>query len=273
MPRKPREFPPVESVESEAQPTEEDNPLNDTALNLHAKEMYTTDTSTPVSGADIISDGVAFPRAMYDDASYEKAFEAEKKLVMEKLAAPVPAQFIRQRQGYNGAKSYSYVDQAYVIRRLNEFFGLDWNSTVKELKVIDRVAYAVVCISTKYGHREDAGVNAIQAARNEEADDRAYDTAIKGAVSDALKRAARQLGEALGLSLYPDIAAEGGVQQPAAQEASNGKIYCDEPNCGREIRGFTGRDGTVISTESWAASMRRKLGGAYCYDHYKARKP
>ena len=112
-----------------------------------------------------------------------------------------------------GGKKLSYMGGETVIKTLNDAFGYDgWSSEVRsttreETQKDDKGRYHVAYVATvrvthrrSGAYREDCGVG--------DAIDRslasASGNALKGAVTDALKRAARQFGEKLGNSLYHD---------------------------------------------------------------------
>lgn len=112
-----------------------------------------------------------------------------------------------------GGKKLSYMGGETVIKTLNDAFGYDgWSSEVRsttreEAQKDDKGRHHVAYVATvrvthrrSGAYREDCGVG--------DAIDRslasASGNALKGAVTDALKRAARQFGEKLGNSLYHD---------------------------------------------------------------------
>lgn len=263
MPRKPREVIPADEGEEEI--SAEENPLADADIQAENIKEYAANQA-PVWEPE------------------EIAWDRKKDDIREQLAQPVPAKYIKQLQGYD------YIDGAYVIRKLNELFGVEWDSSVINLTIIEAersqtrpdgthfmtkaptAVWATVEVRTQYCRKQDVGVNAVQGDSA-----RALDTAIKGAATDGLKRAARQLGEALGLSLYPDVTSEHEPKQQAApqqqaprQQApapqAKGGVTCDV--CGVQIKGFQGRDG-FVQPEDWANITRRKAGQALCYDHWK----
>ncbi|HUW96997.1 MAG TPA: Rad52/Rad22 family DNA repair protein [Anaerolineae bacterium] len=137
------------------------------------------------------------------------------------LTKAVPPEFVSERQGL------SYVTGAYVKRKLNELFGWDgWGYDIDEfrhatpenprshcrlalrvyLEADDDDGYrAVICragVAQGYGSVTDRQGNPISDDRLNQV----LDFADAEAVTDALKRAAVSLGEALGLSLYPMVA-------------------------------------------------------------------
>jgi len=117
------------------------------------------------------------------------------------LAEQLPRDVIKQlpRKG-----APDYVTGHYVICRLNAVFGFDgWRDTYGEPTVRSgpRPAIYVKCTLTAGDvARDDIGVGI---AADDSAD--AFETAIKGAYTDGLKRAARKLGDSFGLALYEKV--------------------------------------------------------------------
>lgn len=153
------------------------------------------------------------------------------------LDEEIPADEIQRAQPSKGIYG-DYLRSALVIELLNQIFGPSgWSSEIKNITRVDMpdssgvVVYAHVAISftcidgeweKRVGNseardpwgvlhtvvREDIGVCMAQAAYDK-AEKRyvpikpqALDTAIKGAVSDGIKRVARQLGRRTGAQLY-----------------------------------------------------------------------
>lgn len=129
------------------------------------------------------------------------------------LLAPVKAD--RVRRDNNGM---SYLEGYEVTAHLNRLFGFEgWDKAIRfELVFEDSaekngrmgwwVCYSAQCrltIKDTDGHvitvKEDAGTGE---AQNQPQRAAAHDLAIKSAVTDAMKRAAKDLGDQFGLSLY-----------------------------------------------------------------------
>ena len=117
-------------------------------------------------------------------------------------------------------KGMSYLETWDVIAHLNRIFGFEgWDKHVMALDLLYEtqrgegkgwdVAYrAVVRLVI---HNRDRGLSVVQKtsedaatgqAQNQPSRGDAHDLAVKSAVSDALKRAAKDLGNQFGLSLY-----------------------------------------------------------------------
>ena len=100
-------------------------------------------------------------------------------------------------------RSIGYVSTHYVIERLNEVFGHDgWSIDYGEERIREGERPIVHVPTTLNVHaigvkKSDIGVGI---AANASPD--AFETAIKGAFSDGLKRTARMLGPSFGLALY-----------------------------------------------------------------------
>ena len=141
--------------------------------------------------------------------------------VQQKLSEPLDPSLVSERQG-RGGRTFSYIEGHTVIDQANRIFGLGgWGFEVAgevSLRVIDCVdsktgevrrihAYSAPVRVTVPGAppRTDIGFHVVA----EETGD-GHDTAIKGAVTDGMKRAFRSFGEAFGNGLYGDQPAAGG---------------------------------------------------------------
>ncbi|EJK71977.1 hypothetical protein THAOC_06534, partial [Thalassiosira oceanica] len=134
-------------------------------------------------------------------------------VTVERFLASRPLRVEISTRAGPGGKKLSYMGGETVIKTLNDAFGYDgWSSEVRsttreEAQKDDKGRHHVAYVATvrvthrrSGAYREDCGVG--------DAIDRslasASGNALKGAVTDALKRAARQFGEKLGNSLYHD---------------------------------------------------------------------
>jgi hypothetical protein len=124
-----------------------------------------------------------------------------------KLTAPFPREALKTRQG-GGGRSLTYVEGHTVIHRLNDACGdAGWSfSILREWQDGDILKALVELTLPGLGARQHIGVQKIDARGGEDLH--------KGAVTDALKKAATLFG--VGLELYgPDY--EGGeVSRPQA---------------------------------------------------------
>lgn len=172
----------------------------------------------------------------------------------------------RRKQGLE----LRYLEGHDVIDMANTVFGYHaWSYQVTKLELTAGVWVATILlsVSTPEGEtvqREDVGVGIPAVARDAgEATPDAQETAIKGAVTDALKRALRTFGNAFGNSLY-DKAEAAAVRddQPARLqtrvfeqgvdgEEARSCPSCDEPMV---LRSGTTRDGRPYS--AWFCSAK-----------------
>jgi hypothetical protein len=123
--------------------------------------------------------------------------ETQKKL----LEAPLPRDVIRT---LTAKGSVDYVDGWYIIGRLNEVFGVDgWAASYGAPTVREGqrpCIYVPASLTVAGVTKHDIGVGV---AANDSAD--SFETAIKGAYTDGLKRCARLLGDSFGLALYEKV--------------------------------------------------------------------
>lgn len=135
------------------------------------------------------------------------------KEILEDLDKKIPRDVVSERDG-GGGRRLSYLEGHYVIDRLNKVFGpLNWNKEIVEVKeVVNKTsrgefpAYLVklrLTVSVIYidgsiltSVKEGYGYGADKSSQN------AHELAIKEAVTDALKVAAKDLGMSMGLALY-----------------------------------------------------------------------
>lgn len=116
------------------------------------------------------------------------------------LSSPLPRNVVKRLPG----KDADYVSGHYVIERLNIVFGFDgWQDTYSApiIREGKRPMVYVPCELTAAGvTRGDVGVGV---AANDSPD--SFETAIKAAYTDGLKRCARKLGDSFGLALYEKV--------------------------------------------------------------------
>ena len=123
------------------------------------------------------------------------------------LDTPPPKQAIQQRQG-GGGRQLDYLPGHHVITEANRIFGVDgWHMEIIDLSQVGGLYVGRVRVIVDVGDpnddvqrtvsREDVGTG-IPANDSPGA----HDTAVKGAITDAMKRALRTFGEAFGNGLY-----------------------------------------------------------------------
>lgn len=135
-----------------------------------------------------------------------EAVTAHRDRIVEMLNGPLDRTRILTRQG-RGGNGFSYLATHDVIDKLNEIFGYDgWKDHTRVLDTIDgegRTWKSIVDLTCNIGGEwiEKSGEGFAVKVGNS---DDAIETAMKGAASDALKRAARKFGTQFGNSLYSD---------------------------------------------------------------------
>ncbi len=190
---------------------------------------------------------------------------------LEQLEARIDERRVhtRRKQGIE----LRYLEGHDVIEMANTVFGYHaWSYQLTKLEMTAGVWLATVrlVVTPADGEtvqREDVGVGipAVPRDANEASPD-AQETAIKGAVTDALKRALRTFGNAFGNSLYDKAEAAAARDdqparlQPRAADGSTGAEdsaatracpSCDEPML---LRSGTTRDGRPYS--AWFCSAK-----------------
>lgn len=111
------------------------------------------------------------------------------------LEKPLNMAYVKQRRG-GGTKELDYLEGHYVIRRMNELFGIGgWTQrTLNITQVGDKsfVATVEVTVPSLNWTASDVGANS----------NKTPEDAAKSAVTDGLKRVCRLLGNTFGLALY-----------------------------------------------------------------------
>ena len=149
------------------------------------------------------------------EREHEMLWDTLPPAVIEKLGQPLDPGLVSQRKGRAG-RTYSYIGAHTVIDQANRIFGHGgWGYepvgevALREIEDVDgqtgevkrvRAYSATVRVNvTGSPSRTDVGFHTVA---EETAD--GHDTAYKGAVTDALKRALRSFGDQFGNSLYGD---------------------------------------------------------------------
>lgn len=153
--------------------------------------------------------------------------------INQELDESIPRSAVSSREGGNG-KQLSYLAGHYVISRLNKVFGpLAWASDIKSLQLVhsgttpDR--YGKDVHTTHYIAQVRLVVQGPDGVATEHTDvgygdgsdksnpGKAHELAVKEAVTDALKRCAKNLGMSMGLALYdkdqPNVADDDAVSK------------------------------------------------------------
>lgn len=130
--------------------------------------------------------------------------------ISKKLSERFPREAIKQRQG-GGGKMLSYLDGATVIRRINEATGNCWDFVVLAEGREGNMLTALVRLTIPgLGSREHKGVQIVQPNGGEDIH--------KGAITDALKKAATLFG--VGLETYSDDYGSDEAQSPAPRQTT-----------------------------------------------------
>ena len=157
------------------------------------------------------SSGVHREAAVVDD--HDLGWDALPPAVTRELERPIDPALVSHRRG-RGGKTFSYIEGHVAIAEANRIFGfggwayeLAGDVTLREIETVDRstgevtrtLAYSAPVRVTVPGAppRTDIGFHAV----TDDTPD-AHETAMKGAVTDGMKRALRSFGGRFGNSLY-----------------------------------------------------------------------
>lgn len=186
---------------------------------------------------------------------------------LDLLKSDVPEDLVASRKGGRG-NTLAYIEAHDAIDLANECFGYDgWSFAVVLRERVEDTFTATVRLTvyTPGGRvlvREDVGTSDIAVSTNQQTGERSYNadnlqTAIKGAVTDGLKRCLRTFGGRFGNSLYgadgQQAAVGAGSQEGRPAQQSRGqsgppKRQC--PNCGG---GMTYREGQTRDGRDYRA--------------------
>ena len=123
--------------------------------------------------------------------------------VVERLNEPIDPGRVKTRRA-PGGRTVSYIEGHDAIATANIIFGYgNWGYRVEDINRDGRLVYATVTVTVAGGIPfTDVGVSIARAREGEEPSYEAIETAIKGAVTDGVKRALKNYGPQFGLSLY-----------------------------------------------------------------------
>ena len=197
-------------------------------------------------------------------AEHELLWDGLSPAVTQALGQTLDSQLVSQRKG-RGGKSFDYLEGHIVIAQANRIFGYGgWgyelveNVTLRRTETVDpqtgevkvEQGYSAPVRVTVAGAlpRTDIGVHPVA----EDTFD-GHDTAIKGAVTDGLKRAFRGFGVQFGNGFYGDQPQVGNSPQPqrvpAQTNGNSGQAQASRPT--RQAQG--GR------SESQIEKLRKRL--------------
>jgi len=202
------------------------------------------------------------PDAALDATHQDLLWDGLSPAVTQALSQPLDPALVSQRRGRAG-RTFSYIEGHTVIDEANAIFGYGgWgyevagDVTLRELENVDPEtgevrlirAYSAPVRVTVPGAppRTDVGFHAV----TEETPD-GHETAVKGAVTDGLKRALRSFGDRFGNGLYGDSPASGASNR--AQRVPAGSSH--RPDSGNSDRTRSGDNGG----ESQAEMLRRRI--------------
>ena len=198
-------------------------------------------------------------------AEHELLWDGLSPAVTQALGQPLDSQLVSQRKG-RGGKSFDYLEGHIVIAQANRIFGYGgWgyelvgdvtlrrietvNPQTGEVKVEQGYSAPVQVSVAGALPRTDIGVHPVA----EDTFD-GHDTAIKGAVTDGLKRAFRSFGVQFGNGFYGDQPQAGGQPQPQRVPApANGRSVQSQSN------GNAGQKQANDRAEAQAEKLRRRL--------------
>lgn len=272
-------------------------------------EAFTDDEATTTTSVEETPVSRIAESLMHEEEIDEADYRSR---VQPLLDEPLDPRVVKQRKGYgkdrNGKdKMLDYLEWFTVVRQLNRIFGYGkWTTEVVDIKdmgssrhedpqfdgvpivvratVTLRLHGPLWCEYTNVGTCGNAprtkkyvpGRGMVDCDPYYTWD--GYEMAVKGAVSDALKRAATALGDQFGLSLYEkeDTAVEPTAPAPTAanvSEADGGDDYAECEDCGKEIKGYVSRDGKEYTTRDLVAISKKYANGhVLCYNCRSKRK-
>ena len=201
-----------------------------------------------------------------DAAHHELLWDGLSPVVTKALAQPLDPALVSQRKGRAG-RTFSYIEGHVAISEANKVFGFGgWgfelveNVTLRRIETVDTQtgemkvtnAYTAPVRVTVPGAppRTDVGFHAV----TDETPD-GHETAIKGAVTDGMKRALRSFGDRFGNGLYGDQAPVNRAPSPQRGTApANGKAVQANRRNGSQAQSLPstgsrgGRNGSKVET-------------------------
>ena len=192
--------------------------------------------------------------------------------VTQALGQPIDPELVSQRRGRAG-RTFSYIEGHTAISEANRVFGFGaWgfelveNVTLRQIETVDSETgelktvnlYTAPVRVTVLGAppRTDIGFHAVT---DETAD--GHETAIKGAVTDGMKRALRSFGDRFGNGLYGD-------QQPVVNPPRPKRTPAQARANGRSGQPRSGRNGSQVKT---LCKRLMELAGEQGFDEAKVR--
>ena len=192
--------------------------------------------------------------------------------VTQSLGQPIDPELVSQRKG-RGGRSFDYLEGHAVIDQANRIFGYGgWgyelveNVTLRRIETVDpqtgevKVAqgYSAPVRVTVAGAlpRTDIGVHPVAEDNFD-----GHDTAMKGAVTDGLKRAFRGFGVQFGNAFYGDQPQAGNQPQPqrvpAHTNGNSGQTQASRPT--RQAQSLPSTGSGDRRNESQIEKLRKRL--------------
>ena len=196
-------------------------------------------------------------------AEHDLVWDGLPPAVTQALGEAIDSGIVSQRRG-RGGKVYDYLEGHVVIAQANRIFGhggwgyeLVGDVTLRQIESVDSEtgeirtasAYTAPVRVTVAGAlpRTDIGVHPVT---DETLD--GHDTAIKGAVTDGMKRAFRSFGVQFGNGFYGD-------QAPAGNTSPPERVPVQARSNSTQANGKPGQAQTKSRNDSQVETLRKKL--------------
>ena len=202
--------------------------------------------------------------AALDATHHELLWDGLSPAVTQALGQPLHPALVSQRKG-RGGRNFDYLEGHAVIDQANRIFGyggwgyeLAGDVTLRQVETVDTqtgevkvsLGYSAPVRVTVAGAlpRTDIGVHPVA----EDTLD-GHDTAMKGAVTDGMKRAFRSFGVQFGNGFYGDQPQTGNSPQPQRVPAQS------QPRSGNGANGNSGQAQGKSRSESQIEKLRKRL--------------
>ena len=210
---------------------------------------------------------------------HDLGWDALPPAVTRELAIPIDPALVSQRRG-RGGKTFNYIEGHIAIAEANRIFGFGaWGYevvgevTLREIETVDPQTGEVRCTRaysapvrvtvTGAPPRTDVGFHAVT---DESAD--GHETALKGAVTDGMKRALRSFGARFGNDLYGEhpVAARTGSADSLAPSLRSTLVRLGvmqgfgEEQVRAAVRAKTGRDLEEVTAAELAPLIEGAAG-------------
>ena len=205
-------------------------------------------------------------------AEHELLWDGLSPAVTNALSQPIDPALVSQRKGRGGGRTFDYLEGHAVIDQANRVFGyggwgyeLVGDVTLRRIEAVDSQT-GEITVSQGYSApvrvtvagalpRTDIGVHPVAEDNLD-----GHDTAMKGAVTDGMKRAFRSFGCQFGNAFYGDQSTSNGSAQPQrvpVQAQANGTAGPAQPALDRLRAGATTPRWTPCASSSWSCASSR----------------